>query len=79
MILPPVGPAYTRLLLISNVLMQTSCQHINTYKNNWLHKFSLSQMGRRCRNQIDEPAETQETRVIWHWGVNASGEAAMQQ
>ena len=28
---------------------------------------------RRCRNQIDEPAETQETRVIWHWGVNFPG------
>jgi hypothetical protein len=27
----------------------------------------------------DEPAETQETRVIWHWGVDASGEAAMPQ
>jgi hypothetical protein len=59
--------------------MQTPCQLTNTYKNKRLPIFPLRQSVRRCRNQIDEPAETQETRVIWHWGVLASGEAAMQQ
>jgi len=39
----------------------------------------LRQLEQRCRIQIDESAETQETRFIWHWGVDASGDAATPQ
>jgi len=60
-------------------MLQTPCQLTNTGKNNRLPIYPLRQSVQHCRTQIDEPAETRETRVIWHWGVNASGEAAMHQ